>query len=74
MLIRKIVQKNGGSWGVSFPAELVRELGWKKHTYVYVQKARGGSLMLRAVPDVAAATIAADAATDADDAHPVSDA
>ncbi len=55
MLIRKIIQKNGGSWGVSLPADLVRELGWKKHTYVYVQKTRGKSLVLRAVPDVAAA-------------------
>ena len=52
MLIRKIVQKSGGSWGVSLPAELVRELGWKRHTYVYVQKTKSKSLMLRAVPDV----------------------
>ena len=72
MLIRKIIQKNGGSWGVSFPAELVRELGWKKHTYVYVQKAKDRSLVLRAVPDVAAATIVAAAADD--DVHPASDA
>ncbi len=55
MLIRKIVQKNGGSWGVSLPADLVRELGWEKHTYVYVQKIKNNSLMLRAVPDVAVA-------------------
>lgn len=55
MLIRKIVQKNGGSWSVSLPAELVRELGWKRHTYVYVQKTRSKSLVLRAVPDVVAA-------------------
>ena len=55
VLIRKIDQKNGESWGVSLPAELVKELGWKKHTYVYVQKTKGKSLMLRAVPDVVAA-------------------
>jgi len=55
VLIRKIVQKSGGSWGVSLPAELVKELGWKKHTYVYVQKTKSKSLMLRAVPDVVAA-------------------
>ncbi|MDE0091136.1 MAG: hypothetical protein OXP12_07265 [Thaumarchaeota archaeon] len=55
MLIRKVVQKNGGSWSVSLPAELVRELGWKRHTYVYVQKTRSKSLVLRAVPDVVAA-------------------
>ena len=40
---------------MSLPAELVRELGWKRHTYVYVQKTKSKSLMLRAVPDVAAA-------------------
>ena len=55
MLIRKIIQKNGGSWGVSLPADLVRELGWKKHTYVYVQKTKNKALVLRAVPDVAVA-------------------
>ncbi|MDE0526463.1 MAG: hypothetical protein OXI27_07725 [Thaumarchaeota archaeon] len=40
---------------MSLPAELVRELGWKRHTYVYVQKTRSKSLVLRAVPDVVAA-------------------
>lgn len=55
VLIRKIVQKSGGSWSVSLPADLVRELGWKKHTYVYVQKTKSKSLILRAVPDVVVA-------------------
>ncbi len=55
VLIRKIIQKNGGSWGVSLPADLIKELGWKKHTYVYVQKTKNKSLILRAVPDVAVA-------------------
>ena len=55
VLIRKIIQKNGGSWGVSLPADLVKELGWKKDTYVYVQKTKSKSLMLRAVPDVVVA-------------------
>ncbi len=42
---------------MSLPVELVRELGWEKHTYVYVQKTKGKSLVLRAVPDVAAAAV-----------------
>ena len=37
---------------MSLPADLVKELGWKKNTYVYVQKTKSKSLILRAVPDV----------------------
>ncbi|MDE0089805.1 MAG: hypothetical protein OXP12_00350 [Thaumarchaeota archaeon] len=41
---------------MSLPADLVRELGWEKHTYVYVQKTKSKSLVLRAVPDVVSAS------------------
>ena len=55
LLIRKIIQRNERSWGVSIPAEIVRELGWKKHTYVYVHMTKNGFLILRAVPEISAA-------------------
>ncbi|MDE0525742.1 MAG: AbrB/MazE/SpoVT family DNA-binding domain-containing protein [Thaumarchaeota archaeon] len=55
LLIRKIIQKNERSWGVSIPAEIVRELGWKKHTYVYIHRTKNGFPILRAVPEISAA-------------------
>jgi len=39
--IRKVT-RNGGSFSISIPVEILKKLGWQEHQKVVVKKVRGG--------------------------------